>query len=139
MVFAMARRGDLPGSLAHVHPRHGVPDRAVLVIGAIAAVIAATGTLAGVAAAASFTILIYYGIANLAALRMPRENKLYPDAVPMLGLVGCAVLALSLAMPVVLTGTGLLLAGFVVRALVRRGAPDRDAGSRPQQGGPPLR
>lgn len=124
MGFAMARRGDLPRFLGQVHPRYGVPGGAVLAIGAVAAVVAATGTLRGVASAASFTILIYYGIANLAALRMPRAGKLYPDAVPRLGLASCAVLALSLSPPVIATGLALLAAGFALRwALQRTAAP----------------
>lgn len=122
MAFAMARRGDLPRALEHVHPRHGVPGRAVLAIGAIAAVIAATGTLRGVASAASFTILVYYGIANVAALRMPREAKLYPDFIPVVGLTGCVVLALSLTPGVMAVGLGVLAVGLVLRWLrVRRG------------------
>lgn len=119
MVFAMARRGDLPRPLGAVHPRWGVPGRAVLAVGAVAAVVAATGTLRGVASAAAFTILIYYGIANVAALRMPREDKLYPDAVPLLGLVSCVVLALSLAPRVILTGMVVLAAGLLLRRLRR--------------------
>jgi APA family basic amino acid/polyamine antiporter len=82
MAFAMARRGDLPAPLAEVHPRYGVPRRAVLVIGTVAAVVAAVGTLRSVASAASFTILVYYGVANAAALRMPSGAKLYPNFVP---------------------------------------------------------
>lgn len=121
MAFAMSRRGDLPAVLETVHPRHGVPGRAVLLIGAVAAVVAATGTLRGVASAASFTILVYYGIANAAALRMPRAAKLYTDAVPMLGLASCALLALSLAPGVMATGAAVLAAGFVVRRIVRGG------------------
>ncbi|HEV3050031.1 MAG TPA: amino acid permease [Longimicrobium sp.] len=117
MAFAMARRGDLPRVLEHVHPRHRVPGRSVLVIGAIAAMVAATGTLRGVASAASFTILIYYGIANLSALRMPREAKLYPDAIPAVGLVSCAALAVSLAPSVMLTGVGILAVGLALRWL----------------------
>jgi len=119
MAFAMARRGDLPRVLAEVHPRWGVPGRAVLAIGALAAVVAATGTLAGVAAAASFAILIYYGLANLAALRMPAAAKLYPDAVAIAGVAACSVLALSLALPIVLTGLGILAAGLGLRLLAR--------------------
>lgn len=121
MAFAMSRRGDLPRFLEHVHPRWGVPGRAVLAIGAVAAVVAATGTLRGVAAAASFTILVYYGIANVAALRMPRAAKLYPDAVPVVGLAACSLLAVSLTAPVVLTGLAVLAAGVLLRLLVRRG------------------
>jgi basic amino acid/polyamine antiporter, APA family len=120
MAFAMSRRGDLPQFLAHVHPRHGVPARAVLVIGAAAAVVAATGTLAGVAAAASFTILVYYAIANLCALRMPRSAKLYHDVVPAFGLIACAVLALSLTRATILIGAAVLAAGLGGRALLRR-------------------
>jgi APA family basic amino acid/polyamine antiporter len=120
MAYAMARRNDLPATLGHVHPRYQVPDHAVLIIGAIAAVVAATGTLRAVASTASFTILIYYGIANVAALRMPANRKLYSNAVPLVGLVSCTVLAASLAWPVVSTGIGVLLVGFIVRALVRR-------------------
>jgi APA family basic amino acid/polyamine antiporter len=121
MVFAMARRGDLPRALAHVHGGHQVPGRGVLLVGLIAAVVAGTGTLRGVASAASFTILVYYGIANLAALRMPRAAKLYGNAVPIVGLVSCTVLALSLTLPVVLAGVGVLAAGFVTRAALTRG------------------
>jgi basic amino acid/polyamine antiporter, APA family len=120
MGFAMSRRGDLPAFIETVHPRYGVPGRAVLVVGAIAAVVAATGTLRGVASAAAFTILVYYAIANLAALRMPRELKLYHDAVAAVGLISCVVLALSLTLPVVLTGLGVLAGGFLLRVILRK-------------------
>lgn len=120
MVFAMARRGDLPEALAHLHPRYGVPGRAVMVVGIVAAVVAATGTLNGVAAAASFTILVYYGIANLAALRMAPATKRYPDAVPVLGLICCAGLAFALQPATVATGVAVLAVGFVGRWGMRR-------------------
>ncbi|HEX7091931.1 MAG TPA: amino acid permease [Longimicrobiales bacterium] len=119
MVFAMARRGDLPRFLEAVHPRHDVPGRAVLAVGAAAAIVAGTGTLAGVAATASFTILLYYGITNLAALRMPRQAKRFSDAVPALGLAGCTLLALSLSPGIILAGLAILAAGFLLRAAVR--------------------
>lgn len=119
MGFAMARRRDLPAFLDHVHPRYGVPGRAVLVIGAIAAVVAATGTLRGVASAASFTILIYYAIANLAALRMRDDAKIFHDAVPVIGFVSCIVLAFSLNVPVIAAGLLVLGAGVLVRLATR--------------------
>jgi basic amino acid/polyamine antiporter, APA family len=97
MAFAMARRGDLPRAWSTCTHATAVPGRAVLVIGAVAAVVAATGTLRGVASAASFTILVYYGIANVAALRMPAAAKLYTDLDPSVILAGAAVLAIGLA------------------------------------------
>lgn len=120
MVFAMARRGDLPAWLNTVHPRHRTPHRAVLLVGAVATAVAAAGTLGAAAAAAAFSILIYYGITNLAALRLPAAQRLYPRGVAYFGFVACAVLALSLtrgalALTVALLGTALL-----VRAAVRR-------------------
>jgi basic amino acid/polyamine antiporter, APA family len=122
MGFAMARRGDLPAVLAHVHPRYGVPGRAVILIGIVAAVVAATGTLRGVASVASFTILVYYAIANLAALRMPRRARLYPVAIPLIGLFACVILALSLTPAVILGGLFVLGVGLVGR-LIARGGP----------------
>ncbi len=124
MTFAMARRGDLPVWLASMHPRHHVPRRAVILVGAIAAIVAATGTLREIPAAASFTILVYYGIANMAALRMPLEAKLYPDVVPALGLASCTLLAFSLPLPILVRGTLVLVAGLALRLLlVGSGAP----------------
>jgi basic amino acid/polyamine antiporter, APA family len=119
MAFAMARRRDLPTLLDQVHPQHGVPSRAVLVIGAIAALVAATGTLRGVASAASFTILVYYGIANIAALRMRPEAKLFHDVVPIIGVGACAVLALSLSSGVILAGVAVLVVGILIRLAAR--------------------
>lgn len=121
MVFAMARRGDLPAPLEHVHPRHNVPDRAILLVGAIATVVAATGTLRGVASAAAFTILVYYGITNVAALRMPPQHKRYPNAIPAIGLAACTLLAFSLEMATILTGLVLLALGFAARWIWMKG------------------
>lgn len=115
MLFAMARRGDMPRFFAHVDARHGVPDRAVLAVGAVSTIIAATGALAGVAAAAAFTILCYYALANLAALRLPSAQKRFPDAVAAFGLAGCAVLALFLDRTTLLVGLIVLAVGAAWR------------------------
>jgi APA family basic amino acid/polyamine antiporter len=120
VVFAMARQGDLPVALGAVHSRHATPHRAVLVVGAVAAVVAATAQLGAVAASASFTILIYYLITNFAALRLRREARLYPDAIPVIGLISCALLALSLSMTTMAAGMAILAVGIVFRWVYRR-------------------
>ena len=119
MAFAMARRADLPAALAAVHPRYGVPHRAVLVVGFGAGVIAATGTLRSVAAAAAFAILVYYFIANWAALHLPPADRLYPQIVPVLGLIVCALLALALDVRVIMTGIAVLATGMLVRFVAK--------------------
>jgi APA family basic amino acid/polyamine antiporter len=120
MTFAMARRRDLPAALDRVHPRTGVPHRGVVVVGLAAAVVTVTGTLGGVVAAAAFAILIYYGIANVAALRMPAEAKIVPNAIPMAGIAICALLALSLPWRTVATGLVILGAGVLARLILVR-------------------
>lgn len=117
MAFAMARNGDLPRGLSAVDANSGVPRRAVLGIGGVAAIIAATGSLGAVASAAAFTILLYYGVANAAALRMPRALRRYPDWIPAFGLIACAVLALSLDRRTIVTGLVVLTVGLVGRVV----------------------
>lgn len=117
MTFAMARNGDLPRPLSAVDAASGVPRRAVLGVGIVGSIIAAAGSLGAVASAAAFTILLYYGIANLAALRMPRALKRYPDWIPAFGLLACGVLALSLDLPTIVTGLVVLGVGAGLRVV----------------------
>jgi hypothetical protein len=51
---------------------------------------------------------------------MPPEAKLFHDVVPIVGVTACTLLALSLALPVILWGIAILLAGFALRPLIRR-------------------
>lgn len=120
MGFAMARWGDLPAVLARVDTRFRTPGAAIIAVGIASTLVTAVGTLQGVAAAAAFTILLYYAITNVAALRMPREARLYPVAIPSFGLVACVVLAASLSPRTILTGLAVLLVGLVARHVVRR-------------------
>lgn len=123
MVFAMARKRDLPRGLEHVHPRYAVPDRAVLLAGAVIVAVALVGSLTWVVAAATFTILVYYGITNIAALRMPVEKKLYPNWIPVLGLAFCSILAGSQRPVTIASGLGLLVLGFGLRMALHRSGP----------------
>jgi APA family basic amino acid/polyamine antiporter len=119
MLFAMARRRDLPRLLEHVHPRYGVPDYGLALGGLVVTAVAAFGGLHAVVSAAAFTILLYYSITNLAALRLPRQDKLVPRWVAVLGLLGCLALTISLQWKTVLVGGGLLVGGLVLRWLFR--------------------
>lgn len=97
VVLAMARRRDLPAALATVEA--GSPRRAVLVTGAAIALLAATGRIASTWSLSAFSVLVYYAIANLCALRQPASERKFPRMVPLLGLVSCAALAVFLVMP----------------------------------------
>ena len=124
MVFAMARKHDLPRGLEHVHSVYAVPDRGVLLAGAVIIAVALVGALTWVVAAATFTILVYYTITNLAALRMPTEKKLYPNWIPSLGLAFCLILAGSQRRTTIVSGLALLAVGFGLRMVLHRSRAD---------------
>jgi APA family basic amino acid/polyamine antiporter len=61
----------------------------------------------------AFSVLIYYAITNLAALRMPREHRLYPTAVAWAGLAACLILAFFVERQIWLIGLGLIAVGLL--------------------------
>ncbi|TXS56404.1 APC family permease [Streptomyces sp. t39] len=118
--LAMARDGRLPRTLAAVHPRFGVPHHAEVAVGAVVAVVAATADLRGAIGFSSFGVLVYYAVANAAAWTLRTAAARITAGC---GLVGCAVLALSLPAGAAVAGAGVLAAGAAVYAL--RGAVNR--------------
>lgn len=123
--FAMSRDGYLPRALAAVHPRFGVPHHAELAVGAVIVVLVLTTDLRGAIGFSSFGVLVYYGIANAAALTLSRSEHRPPRWLCVLGVVGCAVLAVSLPLISVLVGAGVVAVGAVAYAVTRRLAPLR--------------
>ncbi len=95
VVLAMARRGDLPRGLAHVHD--GSPRRAVLVTGGVILALALIGSVKTTWTISALTVLLYYSINNLCALRQPASERRFPRFVPALGLTLCAMLAVATA------------------------------------------
>ncbi|WBC12762.1 APC family permease [Micromonospora sp. WMMA1998] len=120
--LAMARRHDLPATLAAVHPRHRVPHRAELAVAAVVIVVVALGDVRGAIGFSSCTVLVYYAITNAAALTLGRDpaRKLPVRALAALGLVGCLLLAVNLPLPSVLAGFGVLALGAAWYALRHR-------------------
>ncbi len=119
--LAMARRRDLPGALAAVHPRYRVPHRAELAVAAVVVVVVALGDVRGAIGFSSCTALVYYAIANASALTLGRDpaRKLPVQLLAALGLLGCLVLAVSLPLTSVLAGFGVLALGAAWYALRR--------------------
>jgi APA family basic amino acid/polyamine antiporter len=127
--LAMAREGDLPRALAAVHPRYRVPHRAELAVGAVVVLLVLTVDLRGAIGFSSFGVLLYYLVANLAALTQDRAHRRFPSALQVLGVVGCAALAVTLPLGAVLGGGAVLAAGIASRA-GRLGLAARRAGRR---------
>jgi APA family basic amino acid/polyamine antiporter len=121
--LAMARDHHLPHALTAVHPRFGVPHRAELLIGVVVAALAATADLRGAIGFSSFAVLIYYAVANASAFTLRPEERRPRRAIPVIGLVGCVVLACALPLSAVLSGTTVLgvgVAAYAIRRLTRQ-------------------
>ncbi|MFG2103233.1 APC family permease [Micromonospora echinaurantiaca] len=117
--LAMARRHDLPGALAAVHPVRQVPHRAELAVAAVVILVVALGDVRDAIGFSSCTVLVYYAITNAAALTLGRDpaRRLPVQVLAALGLVGCLLLAVNLPLSSVLAGFAVLAVGAAGYAL----------------------
>jgi APA family basic amino acid/polyamine antiporter len=115
--FAMAANGELPRWLDAVHPRHRVPHRAELAVGIVVTAVVLVADLRGAIGFSSFAVLTYYAIANASAWTLPPEQRRWPRALTVLGIVGCVVLAFTLPFRSVVGGLSVLTFGALVWAV----------------------
>jgi APA family basic amino acid/polyamine antiporter len=120
VAFAMGRAGDLPSLLGRVHTPTASPRMAVWLTGGVILALVLVGDVRLTWGFSAFTVLGYYGITNLAALRLPPESRRYPRVVPLLGLGGCVFLALFIPPGVAAAGVGAMVVAFGTRWGVRR-------------------
>lgn len=117
VAWAMALRGDLPNMLAHLSSRAAVPDRAIFLSGVIVLLIALGGSAGEIAAAASFSILLYYAIANAAAVRLAPRAQRWGRAVAVAGFCICLLLAVWVPWTTVVASLAFLLFALAVRLI----------------------
>jgi APA family basic amino acid/polyamine antiporter len=115
--FAMASNRDLPFYLAAIHPRHEIPHRAEVAAGAIIVALIAVADLRQAIGFSSFAVLVYYGIANVAAWTLEPAERRWPRPLAVAGVLGCSALALTLPVSSVLSGLVVLGVGAMVYAL----------------------
>lgn len=120
--LAMARDGHLPSGLSAVHPVHRVPHRAELAGAAIVIVLLLLGQLATAISFSSICVLTYYAIANASAHTLPSRTVAH-RVLPVLGLLGCLLIAVFQPLTTVLTAAGVLLAGALIYAARGRRSP----------------
>jgi APA family basic amino acid/polyamine antiporter len=112
--FAMARDHYLPQQLSAVHPKFKTPYCAEVAVGVVVAVLAGTAEVRSAIGFSSFSVLVYYAIANASAWTLGGR------IVPTVGFIGCLVFAFALPLNSVLLGTAVLLVGTAAYA-VRHG------------------
>ncbi|MHC4879356.1 MAG: APC family permease [Planctomycetota bacterium] len=120
VALAMARRSDLPHPLAHLTESDASPRNAILFIAAIILSLSLIGDVKTTWSLSAFTVLIYYATANLCALRQPSEERRFPRAVSLLGLIACLSLSAFVAPSAWQTGLTLIALGLLWHKFARR-------------------
>lgn len=119
VVLAMGRRGDAPSIFSNLDASEKTPYAAVILVGIAIAGLALIGSVKTTWSFSAFTVLIYYALTNLSALRLSQSEQLYPRFVPWAGLVACLFLAFWVDPTVWLSGLVLIAAGLVWHAVAR--------------------
>jgi len=92
VAYAMARRKDIPQTLSKLHQKYNTPYYSIWIIGALMALLVLFIDLTKVVAISTFALLFYYAFANVSALRLKVQKRLYPQFVPILGTATCMAL-----------------------------------------------
>ncbi len=120
VALAMGRRGDLPACFGAVAADSSNPRAAVLLVGVLVTGLTLLGSVKTTWSFSAFTVLIYYALTNLAALRLPPEQRLYPRVFAWLGLASCLLLAFWVEWRVWLVGCGLIALGWLWHQIAQR-------------------
>lgn len=119
VVLAMGRRRDIPSCFGNVVGSAATPRAAVILVGALIAGLVLIGNVKTTWSFSAFTVLIYYALTNLAAIRLHAGERLYPRVIPWLGLLSCLFLAFWVEPLVWLTGLGLIAGGLAWHWMMR--------------------
>lgn len=120
VLLAMGRRRDVPAVFGRLNARGTTPTAAVLAVGAGIAALTLLGDVRVTWSFSAFTVLVYYALTNLAALRLPRDARLFPRWVSFAGLASCLSLAFFVEPRIWGTGLVLIAVGLAWHAVARR-------------------
>ncbi len=116
MSFAMAENRDLPRFLGKIHPRLDTPYPAIILASILMIILVFVSDLSQIVAVSTLSSLIYYGIGNFSALKLKAGQRMYPQIIPVMGIITCALFAVIVIFksPVAwIIGIIILLAGFI--------------------------
>ena len=125
VVLAMGRRGDLPKATASITESTKVPAVATIVVGVLITGLVCVGDMKLTWSFSAFTVLVYYALTNLCAIRLKNEERLYPVWIAYTGLIGCLSLAFFVEWRIVITGFGLIALGLIWKKIFRQAASAR--------------
>ncbi|RUO25541.1 amino acid transporter [Aliidiomarina minuta] len=113
VILAMGRRKDLPVSMAKLNTDNTSAPNSVYAATGVMMVLVLLGDVQLAWSFSAFTVLVYYGITNLAALKIPRHQRFVPKFVSILGLISCFGLVFFIDGYVFIAGCLLIIAGLI--------------------------
>jgi APA family basic amino acid/polyamine antiporter len=116
VVLAMARRGDLPKQWSQLNQQRTSAPTAVWVTFIVMLLVVISGDLKIAWSFSAFTVLVYYSITNLAALRIKAEERFVPRWISVLGLISCLSLAAFIELQILYVGLILIGVGLIWHA-----------------------
>ncbi|HYY09109.1 MAG TPA: APC family permease [Actinomycetota bacterium] len=119
-ILAMARDRAVPTWFARVHAKYRTPSRGELAIGLLVGVLVLLVDLRIAIGFSSFTVLVYYAIANVSAWTQPPAQRRWPRWLQAFGAVGCLALVFALPPETVLAGGAVTATAAVVAAITIR-------------------
>lgn len=120
VLMAMGRRGDMPRATARINEVRNSPSVAVVIMGAVVAGLVLLGDVRIAWSFSAFTVLLYYGITNIAALQLSKEERYYPRFIAWSGVFACFFLAFWVEVWIWMVGLGLVALGLVWFEVARR-------------------
>ncbi|UUO07245.1 APC family permease [Blastopirellula sp. J2-11] len=120
VVLAMGRRRDLPAIFGQLNAAQTTPTAAVQLVAAIVMGLVLIGDVKTTWSFSAFTVLIYYALTNLAALRLTRKQRLYPAVFAWIGLAICLLLPFWVDAAVWQWGLLLIAAGLIWHFLAQQ-------------------
>ncbi len=123
VLLAMGRRGDMPSATARINATGTTPYVSIVAVSVLIIALVLTGSIRATWSFSAFTVLIYYAITNLAALRIKPEERRFPRWLAFAGLFSCLFLAFWVEVTIWLIGLGLIALGLGWQQAFRRLVP----------------
>jgi basic amino acid/polyamine antiporter, APA family len=121
--FAMAENRDLPRILGKLGQKYNTPYPAILIASLLMIILLFVSNLSQIVAVSTLASLIYYGIGNFSALKLKTGDRIYPQIIPLLGIISCALFAVIVifkAPEAWIIGIIIILAGLLYYKFGRR-------------------
>ncbi|MFP4322960.1 MAG: APC family permease, partial [Anaerolineales bacterium] len=126
VLLAMGRRRDMPPIVARLNATETTPTVAVAVMGAVVAGLVLVGDVRLTWTFSAFNVLLYYGLTNLAALRLTDDERLFPRWISQVGLMACFFLAFWVPFSVWSIALVILFIGYAWRLVALRLFADKN-------------